>query len=356
MRLHKYFKHLQATTLRCTGPGSNTAAAKTDYDACRIPMSSEFDLIRRHFTRPTRHTDLAGGDDAALLSPRPGMQLVASSDMLVADTHFFADTDPEGLGWKSLAVNLSDIAAMGALPRWALLAVALPAADEAWIAAFARGFFACAREFDVDLIGGDTTRGPLNVCVTILGETPSGGAVTRAGARPGDDVWVTGTPGCAALGLALLRDELTLTAYGANRCLNALHRPHPQVAAGLRLRPVVSAMLDVSDGLCGDLRHILEQSGVGAILDIARLPLAPLNACGATPERARHALLTGGDDYELLFTAAAPQREHINRLATELQLPITRIGAITDAAGELHLRDTAGRLTRATTLGYDHFH
>lgn len=318
-------------------------------------MSSEFDLIRRHFTRPTRHTDLAGGDDAALLSTRPGMQLVASSDMLVAGTHFLADTDPEGLGWKSLAVNLSDIAAMGAIPRWALLALSLPTADETWITAFARGFFACASEFDVDLIGGDTTRGPLNICVTILGETPAGSAATRAGAQAGDDVWITGAPGCAALGLALLRGELKLTAYGANRCLNALHRPHPHVVAGLRLRTLVTAMLDVSDGLCGDLTHILEQSGVGATIDIVHLPLTTLNACGAKPERAREALLSGGDDYELLFTAAPSQREQIDILATELQLPITRIGIITDETGELNLREADGRLTRATTLGYDHF-
>lgn len=318
-------------------------------------MSSEFDLIRRHFTRQTRHTDLAGGDDAALLSTRPGMQLVVSSDMLVAGTHFFADADAEGLGWKSLAVNLSDIAAMGAVPRWALLALSLPAADEAWITAFARGFFACANEFNVDLIGGDTTRGPLNICVTILGEIPVGSAVTRAGAQVGDDVWITGAPGCAALGLALLRGEQKLTAYGANRCLNALHRPHPHVVAGLRLRTLVTAMLDVSDGLCGDLTHILEQSGVGATIDTARLPLTTLNACGATPDRARQALLSGGDDYELLFTAGTPRRTQIEALAAELQLPITRIGVITDVAGELNLCEADGQLTRAMAPGYDHF-
>ncbi|ENO94951.1 thiamine-phosphate kinase, partial [Thauera phenylacetica B4P] len=163
-------------------------------------MPSEFDLIRRHFTRPARHTELAVGDDAALLAPRPGMRLVVSTDMLVAGTHFFADTDPEGLGWKTLAVNVSDLAAMGAEPRWAFLALALPRADEAWIAAFARGFFACADTFGVDLAGGDTTRGPLTLSVTIAGEVPAGAAITRGGARAGDELWISGQPGRAALG------------------------------------------------------------------------------------------------------------------------------------------------------------
>ncbi len=178
-------------------------------------MPSEFDLIRRHFTRPAAHTELAVGDDAALIAPRAGMRLAVSTDMLVAGTHFFADTDPEALGWKTLAVNVSDLAAMGAEPRWALLALALPTADEAWIAAFARGLFAFAARFGVDLVGGDTTRGPLNLCVTAIGEVPAGEAVTRAGARAGDDLWVTGQPGRAALGLAHVRGDVVLDADAA---------------------------------------------------------------------------------------------------------------------------------------------
>ncbi|HQV09082.1 MAG TPA: thiamine-phosphate kinase, partial [Thauera sp.] len=181
-------------------------------------MPSEFDLIRRHFTRPTRHTDLAVGDDAALLHARPGMQLAVSNDMLVSGTHFFADTDPEDLGWKTLAVNVSDLAAMGATPRWAFLALALPGADEAWIAAFARGFFACADAHGVDLAGGDTTRGPLTLSVTIIGEVPQGEAITRAGGRAGDDLWVSGQPGMAALGLAALRGEAQLATAGSAAC------------------------------------------------------------------------------------------------------------------------------------------
>lgn len=319
-------------------------------------MPSEFDLIRRHFTRSALHTDLAVGDDAALLTPAAGMQLVVSTDMLVGGTHFLPDAEPEGLGWKALAVNLSDLAAMGAGPRWAFLAVALPAADEAWVGAFARGFFACANAFGVDLAGGDTTRGPLNICVTVVGEVPSGKAVTRAGARPGDDVWVTGSPGRAALGLALLRGEIGLAGAGTDACLEALHRPQPRVTAGLALRGLASAMLDVSDGLLGDLGHILEQSAVGAVIDGPSLPLEALTDFGVTTDRARAALLGGGDDYELLFTAAAGQRGAIATLSQGLDLPFTRIGQLTPRSGELSLREADGRLTPLSAMGYDHFH
>ena len=318
-------------------------------------MPSEFDLIRRHFTRPARHCELAVGDDAALIAPRAGMHLAMSTDMLVAGTHFFADTDPEALGWKTLAVNVSDLAAMGAEPRWALLALSLPAADEAWIASFAQGLFACAARFGVDLVGGDTTRGPLNLCVTAVGEVPTGSAVTRSGARAGDDVWISGRPGLAALGLAHLRQEVTLDADAAARCLESLHRPQPRVTAGIALRGIASAMLDVSDGLLGDLAHILECSRVGARLDAPALPLAPLLAAGATPEIARRCLLSGGDDYELLFTAPAAERATLVALALQLDLPLTRIGGITAAAGQLLLREADGSERAPADNGYDHF-
>lgn len=318
-------------------------------------MPSEFALIRRHFTRPAHHTTLSIGDDAALLAPRVGMQLAVSTDMLVAGTHFFPDADPEALGWKTLAVNVSDLAAMGAEPRWAVLALSLPAADEAWIAAFARGFFACADTFGVDLAGGDTTRGPLNLCVTIFGEVPAGAAITRGGARTGDDLWITGTPGHAALGLAHLRGEVVLGAEAARACLAALHRPQPRVAFGQALRGIASAMLDVSDGLLGDLGHILECSGCGARIDVAALPLAALHASGADAPLARRCLLSGGDDYELLFTAAPSQRERLAALADEHGLPLARIGTITASAGELVLREADGREHTAAHAGYDHF-
>lgn len=319
-------------------------------------MPSEFDLIRRHFSRRPRHTDLAVGDDAALISPATGMQLAISTDMLVCGTHFLPDAEPEALGWKALAVNLSDLAAMAASPRWAFLALALPAADDFWISAFARGFFECADAFGVDLAGGDTTRGPLNVCVTVIGETPAARAVTRAGARPGDDVWVSGWPGRAALGLAMLRGEIDIPDEGARLCLAALHKPQPRIAAGLALRDLASAMLDVSDGLLGDLGHILEQSAVGATIDSTALPVDALTDFGAPAERARAALLGGGDDYELLFTAAPEHRGRIVALSEHLALPLTRIGSTTAHGGELFLRATDGRLTRVPAMGYDHFH
>ena len=318
-------------------------------------MPSEFDLIRRHFTRPTRHTDLAVGDDAALLRPRPGMQLAVSTDMLVAGTHFFADTDPEDLGWKTLAVNVSDLAAMGATPRWAFLALALPGADEAWIAAFARGFFACADAHGVDLAGGDTTRGPLTLSVTIIGEVPQGEAITRAGGKAGDDLWVSGQPGMAALGLAALRGETQLSTAGRAACIAALQRPQPRVALGLALRGVAIAMLDVSDGLLGDLGHILEYSGTGAIIDVGALPLAALRETGADEALARRCLLGGGDDYELLFAAPAARRADVVAISASLGLALHRIGELGAEPGTLWLREADGRLVPGTRSGYDHF-
>lgn len=318
-------------------------------------MPSEFDLIRRHFTHPTCHTDLGVGDDAALIRPAPGMQLAVSTDMLVCGTHFLPDTDPRALGWKALAVNLSDLAAMGATPRWSFLALSLPAPDETWIGSFAHGFLDCAVAFGVDLAGGDTTRGPLNLCVTVIGEVPLGSAITRAGARAGDDVWVTGQPGRAALGLAALRGDIDLDEAAKLSCVTALQHPQPRVAAGLALRGIASAMLDVSDGLLGDLRHILECSGVGATIDIGSLPLAPLLDYGIPPERARAALCGGGDDYELAFTAPPDKRELIHALAAPLDLAFARIGTLTGDTGALLLREPDGRLTPAGRAGYDHF-
>ena len=315
-------------------------------------MPSEFDLIRRHFTRAGRHTDLGVGDDAALFAPAPGMQLAVSTDMLASGTHFLPGTDARDLGWKTLAVNVSDIAAMGGEPRWALLALALPAADEAWVAAFAGGLFECADTFGVDLIGGDTTRGPLNLCVTIFGQLPTGDAIRRDGARDGDEIWVTGQPGRAALGLAHLQQRITLPAAGADECITALQRPQPRVAAGLALRGIASAMLDVSDGVAGDLNHILEQSGTGAEIAVADLPLQALTTLGATPEDARRCYLSGGDDYELLFTAPPARRAEVEAVATRLGLAMTRIGRITTAPG-LRIVEADGRIGSAG--GFDHF-
>lgn len=320
-------------------------------------MPSEFSLIARHFTRPTRHTVLGAGDDGAIVRPSPGMELVVSTDMLVAGTHFLADTDPTGLGWKTLAVNISDLAAMGARPRWALLAAALPSAnatDESWLAAFATGFFECADAHDIDIIGGDTTRGPLSLCVTIFGETPPGRALLRSGARPGDEIWVSGTPGYAALGLAHLQDRCMLNDAAKNDCLSALLHPQPRLQLGMMLaeRGLATAAIDISDGLLADLGHILERSGVAATLHLEQLPAAALH-CGADAPLALDCLLAGGDDYELLFTAAAGQHAAI---AASLDLPLSCIGRIeAGKAGQLNLLDATGKPVAYARRGYDHF-
>lgn len=310
-------------------------------------MPSEFELINRHFRRPTRHTVLGVGDDGAIISPSPGMELVVSTDMLVAGTHFLPDADPEALGWKTLAVNVSDLAAMGAQPRWALLAAALPAATESWIERFARGFFACADEFGVDVIGGDTTKGPRNFCVTIFGEVPAGQALLRSGAKVGDDIWVSGQPGRAALGLACLQGRHALEEPLRSDCLTALHRPQPRVALGLALRGLANSAIDVSDGLLADLSHVLEESQASAHLQISGLPPDGLE---------RDCLLAGGDDYELVFTSPAVRRDDVEALGRRLGLALTHIGVIqAGVSPRLTLIDAEGRPVELGALGYDHF-
>jgi thiamine-monophosphate kinase len=320
-------------------------------------MPGEFDLIRRHFSRATHHTDLGVGDDGALLRTRPGMQLVVSSDMLVSGTHFFPDTDPEALGWKTAAVNISDMAAMAAEPRWITLALALPASDDKWVGAFAEGFASCCAAFDVDWIGGDTTRGPLNLCATVFGEVPHGRAVLRSGATAGDDLWISGTPGLAALGLQHLLGEIVLPEDARTACLSALHRPQPRVALGLALRGVATAMLDVSDGLLGDLAHILERSNCGALLEdgLLPLPLALVLSASGDAALARKALLSGGDDYELLFAAPAEQRGNVLDVSRRLSLPLTRIGAITAQSNVIVMQAADGSSREVEPRGFDHF-
>lgn len=319
-------------------------------------MPSEFELIRRYFTRPVDHTILAVGDDGAVLRPRPGMDLVVSTDMLVADTHFLPSADPQALGWKALAVNISDMAAMAAEPRWALLAVALPEADEEWLAAFADGFFACAARHNVDVIGGDTTRGPLNLAPTVFGEVPSGMALTRAGARDGDDIWVSGAPGRAALGLAQLQGRIALPEPARGGCLAALHRPQPRVELGMALRDAATAAIDVSDGLLADLGHILESSGCAARLEEKLLPWAPELAACEDRALAWSCLTAGGDDYELVFTAPAPRAAQIEDLSRRLGLPLTRIGSIRDGQpGAIELRGADGKPVPLRARGYEHF-
>ncbi len=310
-------------------------------------MPSEFALIDRYFRRRTRHTVLGIGDDGAIFRPLPGMELVVSTDMLVSGTHFLPEANPEDLGWKTLAVNVSDMAAMGAQPRWALLAAALPAATESWIEKFARGFFACADEFGIDIVGGDTTRGPRNFCVTIFGEVPPGQALLRSGARVGDDVWLSGHVGRAALGLAHLQGRIVLEEPDRSECLAALHRPQPRVALGLALRGLATAAIDVSDGLLADLGHILDESHVSAHLDIPGLP---------PPGIERECRLSGGDDYELAFTAPAARRGEVEALAERLGLALTRIGSVASGVSpRLTFPDADGSPVEIQPSGYDHF-
>ena len=321
-------------------------------------MPSEFDLIARYFARPTPQAVLGPGDDCALLAPSTGMELAITTDMLVAGTHFFADTDPTQLGWKTLAVNLSDLAAMGAKPRWVLLAGSLPEANEAWLSTFAEGLFACAKRYAVDLIGGDTTRGPLNLCITALGEVPAGKALRRDGARPGDDLWISGQPGLAALGLAQLQNKTGLPEPLKARCITTLQRPLPRVELGqaLQNRALANSAIDVSDGLLADLGHIAERSGVTAAVFATQLPRLP---GGVDAALARQAQLAGGDDYELIFSAAPDKRSAIAELAAELDLPLWRIGQISEAKessnGTVRLLDENGHDTPLTYKGFDHF-
>lgn len=316
-------------------------------------MISEFDIIRRYFTRPAPSADLGVGDDCALLSISPGQQLAVSTDMLVSGRHFFADTDPARLGRKALAVNLSDMAAMGATPRWFTLSLALPEADEAWIAEFSRGLFGIAREFNVELIGGDTTAGPLNICVQIMGEVPRGKALMRSGARVGDDIWVSGTLGDAALALLALQGTVPLKDEALSRLRGRLESPTPRLALGIALRDIAHAAIDVSDGLLADLGHVLEHSAVGASIEWERLPVSPtVRAMGEGSIR-RHCVLSGGDDYELCFTAPTTARENIEALSRPLNLPLSRIGSI--VASGLNVYDGRGTPIEIDRHGYDHF-
>lgn len=317
-------------------------------------MPSEFELIARHFTRPASGARLGVGDDAALLLPTAGMELAVSTDMLLVGRHFLPGDDPAGLGHKTLAVNLSDLAAMGARPRWALLALALPQADEDWLAAFSRGFFALAERHGVELVGGDTTRGPLNLCVTLLGEVEAGQALTRGGASPGDEIWVSGALGGAALGLTHVQRGLELTPAEAASCLERLHTPEPRVALGRALLGVASAGIDLSDGLLADLGHILERSGVAAELEFQRLPAHPAVAARLSNPLVRRCLLAGGDDYELCFTVPPDRAEAVEAAGRSAGVAVTRVGRIRAGEG-LVLVGADGAPMPIVERGYDHF-
>jgi len=319
-------------------------------------MLSEFDLIKRYFKRdrPPRAT-LGIGDDCALLMPTPGRQLAISCDMLVEDRHFFAGADPFMLGHKALAVNLSDLAAMGARPVAFTLALALPQADPAWLDGFSRGLFALADEHGCELIGGDTTKGPLNICITVFGEVAPGHALRRTAARPGDDIWISGTLGDARLALAGCWKEVELSQELQAQAAPRLHMPTPRVALGLALAaaPIAHAALDISDGLVGDLGHILAASGVGATLDVDALPAGPALAQQDRDLRRRFTA-AGGDDYELCFTAPGDRRAAILEAAAQAATPVTRVGTI-EAAPGLRLVDAHGAPLDLGLTGWDHF-
>lgn len=317
-------------------------------------MPSEFDLIARYFTRPAGRTVLGVGDDAALVRVSEGKELVVAADMLLAGRHFFHDDEAEGVGHKSLAVNLSDLAAMGATPRWALLSIALPEADERWIKHFAQGLFALADEHGVALIGGDTTKGPLTISVTIMGEVERGAALRRSGAKAGDDVWVSGTLGDAALALAHLKRGISLAPHDAAALLPRLHTPTPRVKLGQKLLGLVHSAIDISDGLLADLGHILDASKVGAEIDVDAVPVSASVRGYLEQPAAREAVLAGGDDYELCFTAAPKYTLQIEALSRRLQLNLTRIGSITRKKG-LALHDAQGRPVTWEHKGFDHF-
>lgn len=315
---------------------------------------SEFDLIRRHFTRATPGALLGVGDDAALLRVNPGTVLAVSSDMLVCGTHFFADTDPFLLGHKTLAVNLSDLAAMGAAPRWATLAIAMPAADEDWLAKFAAGFFSLAEAHRVELVGGDTTRGPLNLCVTIMGEVNAAQALRRSGAQAGDEIWVSGRLGDAALALAHLQGRVVLPASDFAACMPALYQPQPRVALGLSLRGIASSAIDISDGLLGDLGHILEASNAGAQVTFDELPVSASLRGFLDQPLGKQCALSGGDDYELCFTVPARRHGEVLRISERLALQLTCIGNIVAGQGCM-VSDGAGKPITLESAGYDHF-
>ena len=321
-------------------------------------MAGEFALIDKYFARPTPSAILGPGDDCALVQPTPGKQLAVTTDMLVAGTHFLPDTDPRNLGWKALAVNLSDLAAMGATPRWVTLAGALPAVDETWIAAFADGFFACAREYGVDVIGGDTTKGPLNVCITAMGEVEPGQALRRDGAQVGDQIWVSGRPGLAALGLAYLQGKVQLPEPWPRLCVAALEKPKPRIALGQALLGIATAAIDVSDGLLADLGHICERSGHAALVKLVQLPHLPKGESYDADLRriALECQVAGGDDYELCFTAPGTLSLAIAQIAARLELPLWNIGEIVAGhAGEVTVLDPDLNPVHFDRMGYDHF-
>lgn len=326
----------------------------------------EFDLIARYFKRPTQRAVLGVGDDCALLAPTPGMHMAMSSDMLVEGRHFLSTVDPARLGHKALAVNLSDLAACGAEPTAFTLALSLPRIDEAWLEGFSTGLLQLANDHGCELVGGDTTQGHLNICITAFGEVPPGDALLRQNAQAGDDIYVSGTVGDARLALEVFRGTQSLDAKAFEAVRARMEIPTPRIALGIALRAIANAAIDVSDGLLGDLGHILQRSQVGAQIDTTWLQQSntfgeDAQAAGISPvlvhlpwnKRIEFAL-AGGDDYELCFTAPVHQREMVHAAAWESNTPVTRIGRITEAQG-LVVMDPEGQQITRRFASFDHF-
>ena len=313
----------------------------------------EFDLIAKYFARPVRRAVLGGGDDCALLQPTPGMQWAVSADALVEGRHFLSTVPPEALGHKSLAVNLSDLAACGARPVAFTLSLTLPRVDEDFLAGFATGLYALADAHDIELVGGDTTAGPLNIGITVMGELPPGQALRRSGAAAGDELWVSGRLGDARLALEAFRGKIALRGEAFEDVRRAMERPQPRVALGMALRGIASAAIDLSDGLVGDLGHVLRASRVGATLRLADLPHGPHVAACAEPLR-RTCLLAGGDDYELLFAAPASAHARVRDAGARAGTPVTCIGTL-DADSGLRIVDAQGGPVTLAERAFDHF-
>lgn len=317
----------------------------------------EFELISKYFTRPARRAVLGVGDDCALLAPRPGHHLAVSSDMLVEGRHFLSTVSPQRLGHKALAVNLSDLAACGAQPLAFTLALALPRADEGFLAGLAEGLWALADAHDIELVGGDTTAGPLNLCLTVFGEVPAGQALRRDGARPGDAVWVSHPPGGgigdARLALEVFRGTLALPGEQFERVRERMERPQPRVALGQALRGIASSAIDLSDGLAGDLGHVLRRSGVGACIEADALPMSDVLAAQPLAWQ-RTCTLSGGDDYELAFTAPPDAGDRVRAAAAAVGVGVRCIGRI-EAEPGLRVLDGRGRDLAVSLRGFDHF-
>jgi thiamine-monophosphate kinase len=317
---------------------------------------NEFELIRRYFaSQPVQRPDVAIGigDDAAVLAIPSGQQLVVTTDILVSGVHFSPETDPLALGHKSLAVNLSDLAAMGAEPAWFTLDLAMPSANEAWLARFCKGLYTLAQRHSVQLVGGDTSRGPLTIAVTACGFVPDGQALTRRGARPGDRIYVTGTLGDAGLALQHHSGALSLSDADLAVVQERLDWPQPRLAEGLQLRGIASACIDISDGLVADLGHIVEASGTGARITLERVPVSDVYAARLSGIGWDIALATG-DDYELCFTVPPERLPMLERLPEGVRAHFVPIGEITDGHG-LTILDKSGNEYRSGFRGYNHF-